>query len=309
MLERLGKRLPDGANYGESWELSDHALAANVVAEGPWQGTTLRSLMTDHAEALLGQAASGNGVFPWLVKFLDARDWLSVQVHPDAEAVRTLWSGEGPKNEAWFVLAAQPGSVIYAGLLPGVGPAELRQALAQGTVAECLHRFSPKRGDFLYLPAGTVHAVGGGVLMAEIQQTSDVTFRLFDWNRRDSEGNARTLHVEQALACIDWDRGPVDPLHVAELASPGSASVPLLNTAFFDLTFVRKTEPFVCDTKGQLHVLCVLEGRGRFETGEPLLTGQVWLFPAALQPIRCEPEPSLAGILCTLPTPPPAPPS
>src|SRR5262249_19325002 len=150
-------------------------------------------------------------VFPWLVKYLDARDWLSVQVHPDDEAVRRLWPGEGGKTEAWFVLAAAPESKIYAGLLPGVDEPALRKALATGTVADCLHQFRPRPGDCLFLPAGTVHAVGGGVLLAEVQQTSDATFRLFDWNRVDAQGRPRSLHVEQALACINWRQGPVLP--------------------------------------------------------------------------------------------------
>jgi mannose-6-phosphate isomerase len=298
LLERLGKQLPTGENYGESWEVSDHPLAPSVVAEGPWKGTTLRSLMTDHAEALLGKSGRANRVFPWLIKFLDAHDWLSVQVHPDAEAVRTLWPGEGPKNEVWFVLEAQPGSLIYAGLLPGIGPAELRAALAHGTVADCLHRFSPRRGDFLYLPAGTVHAVGGGVLLAEIQQTSDATFRLFDWDRRDSQGNRRKLHIEEALACIDWKRGPVKPVHVAEFMDSQPASVPLLNAPFFDLSFIRRTQRFAWECADRLQAFCVLEGRASFETGESVLPGHVWLFPAS-KPIRFEPQPSLAGILCT----------
>jgi mannose-6-phosphate isomerase len=238
--------------------------------------------------------------FPWLIKFLDAHDWLSVQVHPDAEAVRKLWPGEGPKNEAWFVLDAEPGSLIYAGLLPGVGPAELRAALAEGTVADCMHRFSPRRGDFLYLPAGTVHAVGGGVLLAEIQQTSDATFRLFDWNRRDSQGNARKLHIEEALACIDWGRGPVKPLPVAELSEFQPASVPLLEAPYFELNFIRRTQRFAWESADRVQAFCVLEGRARFKTGEALMPGQVWLFPAALEPTRCQPEPSVAGILCTL---------
>src|SRR5581483_6536170 len=108
------------------------------------------------------------------------------------------WPGEGSKTEAWFILAADPGSRIYAGLLPGVGEAEVRAALRTGTVAECLHQFEPRAGDCVFLPAGTVHAVGGGVLMAEVQQTSDATFRLFDWNRCDAQGRARELHIEQA---------------------------------------------------------------------------------------------------------------
>src|SRR5262245_32847797 len=179
-LQRLGKVLSAPGPYGESWEISDHLLHRSVVAEGPRAGDTIRTLMEVCPHHLLGDAANAQATFPWLFKFLDASDWLSVQVHPDEQAVGRLCSGEKSKSEAWFVLEARPGSRIYAGLRPGVGPKQVRSALSNGTVTECLHHFEPQGGDFLYLPAGTVHAVGGGVLLAEIQQTSDATFRLYD---------------------------------------------------------------------------------------------------------------------------------
>jgi mannose-6-phosphate isomerase len=202
-LENWNKRLPTPDPYGESWDLSDHALHASVVVCGPRTGKTLRQLMEQERDAVLGQIQALRRTFPWLVKFLDAKDWLSVQVHPDDRQAERLWPGEGGKTEAWFVLEAEPGSRIYAGLLPGVDEARFRAALAAGRVGECLHQFAPRPGDCVFLPAGTVHAVGGGVLMAEVQQTSDATFRLFDWNRRDAAGKARTLHIEEGLACID----------------------------------------------------------------------------------------------------------
>src|SRR5262249_10596604 len=144
----------------------------------------------------------------------DACDWLSVQVHPDEQAVASLWPGEGPKSEAWFILDARPSSRIYLGLRPGIGPKEFRTALETGTAATCLNELQPRPGDLLYLSAGTVHAVGGGVLLAEIQQTSDATFRLFDWNRRDSQGKPRPLHIDKGLAAIHWNQGQINPVHV-----------------------------------------------------------------------------------------------
>src|SRR5262245_17013725 len=166
--EVLGKELPTREDYGESWEVSDHPLHPSIVASGPLAGCTLRQLMEQRREELLGPAAEHHARFPWLVKFLDACDWLSVQVHPDAEAVQRLWPGEGSKTEAWVVLDAAPGSKVWAGLRLGVDEARLRQALKAGTVADCLHSFAPRPGDCVFLPAGTVHAVGGGVLMAEV---------------------------------------------------------------------------------------------------------------------------------------------
>jgi mannose-6-phosphate isomerase len=259
---------------------------------------------------LVGSAAAGN-VFPWLIKFLDARDWLSVQVHPDENAVAKLWPGEGSKTEAWFFLDAAPGSRIYAGLRPGMNEARLRAALAAGTVAECLHSFEPQPGDCIFLPAGTVHTVGGGVLMAEVQQTSDATFRLFDWNRRDAQGKARNLHVEEALAAIHWDQGPVEPIRtsgfegLSDKAAIGEQHLQtLVRCPYFVLQYMRATEVFPCGGKGSLQALIVLQGRGRLSViEEELSKGQVWVLPAAMPRTWCRPDPVLAALLCTLPDP------
>src|SRR5262249_12405312 len=155
------------------------------------------------------------------------------------------------------------------------------------------------------LPAGTVHAVGGGVLMAEVQQTSDATFRLFDWNRRDRDGKSRTLHVEEALACIDWKQGPVTPVHAAPFAGePDNCFYQsLVACPSFDLDYVQSGEAFWCGF-GKLQVLIVLRGQGRL-TGpggeEELRVGQTWLLPASLPRCRCRPEGTLSCLLCTLP--------
>jgi len=306
----LGKPLSGKEPYGESWEISDHALHHSAVASGPWAGRTLRQLMEQERAVLLGAAASQHAAFPWLVKFLDACDWLSVQVHPDEEAVRRLWPGEGSKTEAWFVLEAAPGSRIYAGLLPGVDEAQLREALASGSVADCLHHFEPQPGDCVFLPAGTVHAVGGGVLLAEVQQTSDATFRLFDWNRRDAQGNSRKLHIEEALACIDWQRGPVEPIRTncfdpATLKRlPQRVCQSLVRCSYFHLEYRRETEPFRCGGEGDLQLVIPLQGRARMpllDRDEVATLGQAWLLPAAMPAGECRPDPDFAFLFCTLP--------
>lgn len=305
LAEVLRKPLPTDQAYGESWEVSDHPVHRSVAAVGRQAGRTLRQLMDDDRAALLGPAAAGCDTFPWLVKFLDARDWLSVQVHPNERMVCELCPGEGSKTEAWFVLAADPGSRVYAGLLPGVDEARLRQALNQGTVAECLHQLTPRPGDCIFLPAGTVHAVGGGVLMAEVQQTSDATFRLFDWNRRDSQGKSRQLHIEEAIASIDWSAGPVEPIrvrHFGTRAGPGRQG--LVQCPYFALDYVHERAPFAVGGKGQMQLLVVLEGSGVFEGVEGSLrleVGQAWVLPAALATTWVRPEPALGCLLCTYP--------
>jgi mannose-6-phosphate isomerase len=303
-LASLGKALPTAEPYGESWDVSDHPLHRSVTASGAAAGRSLRELMERERAALLGPAAEAYPTFPWLVKFLDACDWLSVQVHPNEVAVRRLWPGEGSKTEAWFILDAAPGSRVYAGLLPGTDEATLRKALKDGTVAECLHQFEPRPGDCVFLPAGTVHAVGGGVLMTEVQQTSDATFRLFDWNRRDAQGKARTLHVEEALACIDWRRGPVTPVRAAGFAEAGRESQrqTLVRCRYFTLEYVAGMEPITCGGEGSLQLMIVLRGRGRLGT-EAVTRGQAWVLPADLPRSRCQPDGPLAALLCTLPKP------
>jgi mannose-6-phosphate isomerase len=301
LATKLGKLLPDDQPYGESWEISDHPLHRSVVASGPLAGTTLRQLMETRSDELLGTTASYS-TFPILVKFLDCSDWLSVQVHPDAEAVKKLWPGEGSKTEAWFVIDAEPGSRIYAGLKPGVGEREMRAALQAGTVAECLHSFEPKPGDFVFLSAGTIHAVGGGVLMAEVQETSDATFRLFDWNRRDAQGNARKLHINEALASVDWDQGPAVPSHVSGFAGDATPQLkPLIACPSFELEFVRGTNRISRNYVGRPTLIVVLHGDailGGPTTGERLARGQTWLLPASLGKVDIHARGSVSLLLC-----------
>jgi mannose-6-phosphate isomerase len=301
LAEDLDKPVASDEPHGESWELSDHPLHQSVVATGPSAGRTLRQLVEGEGERLFGPAAETHQVFPWLVKFLDCTDWLSVQVHPDEEAVRRLAVEDGSKTEAWFVLHAAPGSRIFAGLAPGVDEAGLRAALAAGSVGDCLHSFEPRPGDCIFLPAGTVHAVGGGVLMAEVQQTSDATFRLFDW------GRPRPLHVEESLRCVRWDRGPVEPVRAVGFTDDGpgpSRPQPLVRCRYFHLDYHRTASPAPVGGTGRLQVLIVLEGRGRLETGgagEEVGPGQVWLLPAAMAEGSIRPRSALKTLLCTLP--------
>jgi mannose-6-phosphate isomerase len=310
-LAHLDKQLPTAEAYGESWDLSDHASHASVVANGPFAGKTLRQLLETERDQLFGSMQTPPRTFPWLIKFLDARDWLSVQVHPDDRQAERLWPGEGGKTEAWFVLDAAPDSRIYAGLLPGVDARSFRAALAAGNIAECLSQFAPRPGDCVFLPAGAVHAVGGGVLMAEVQQTSDATFRLFDWNRRDASGKARTLHIEEGMVCIDWNRGPVRPIRMddfedaaTKLQSRDFVKRSLVNCALFQLEYLHALAPFDCGGEGKMQVLVALSGSGRITSGssdEPITQGQVWLLPACMSGGQCRPEVGMKALLCTLP--------
>lgn len=301
---RLGKTLPDSKPYGEAWEVSDHPRHASVSRGGPTRGRTLRDLMERHGRDIVG--LDGADRFPWLLKWLDCHDWLSVQVHPDEEKVATLWPGEGPKNEAWYILQAKPGARVWAGLLPGVTARRLRETAEAGTIAECLHSFEPRPGDCLYLSAGTIHAVGGGVLMAEIQQTSDATFRLFDWNRKDASGQGRQLHLEESIACIDWNRGPINPLRPENLgAESGASSIgKLVESPYFHLSHVAGSTPLGLPVDGVLGAVFVLSGSGTLRgkgRGEPLGPGDTAVLPAAGGPWTWIPEDPSALLLAAAP--------
>jgi mannose-6-phosphate isomerase len=203
-LERLyHKPLPPGVPIGESWEISDRPGDVSVVSNGPLAGKDLRWLMEKHAADLLGDAQPQGGRFPLLLKILDAQEKLSLQVHPPA-AVASSLDGE-PKTEMWYVAEAAPGAELYVGLKRGVTRTEFEQRIKDGTVAECFHRIGVQAGDAMFLPSGRVHALGAGLVIFEIQQNSDTTYRVFDWNRLGLDGKPRELHIPQSLASIDFD--------------------------------------------------------------------------------------------------------
>lgn len=203
-IERLyGKSLPPGKTIGESWEISDRPGDASVIANGLLAGKDLRWLMENHARELLGDAKpAAQNRFPLLCKILDAREKLSLQVHPPVNKAAEL--GGEPKTEIWFIADAKPGAELFVGLKRGVTRAELEKKIRDGSVAECFHRISVKAGDAIFLPGGRVHAIGAGLVIFEIQQNSDTTYRVFDWNRVGLDGKPRELHVAESLASIDF---------------------------------------------------------------------------------------------------------
>ena len=209
----LSAPLPGDGPIGEAWLLSDRDDHPSHVANGPLKGQTIGQLLKQWPEQVLGKLAGRFRRFPLLLKFLDARDMLSVQVHPSDRQSNYLPAGETGKTEAWVVLEAGPESRIYAGLKPATTADNLRRAIANGAVADHLACFTPKPGDGVFLPAGTVHALGGDVVVFEVQQNSDVTFRLYDWDHVDTKtGQRRALQVDQAIACIDFAQGAVGPV-------------------------------------------------------------------------------------------------
>ncbi len=217
LKNELGLDVPTERRIGEAWLVSDHAECQSRVAAGPLAGAALGDLVRVHGAALLGNGVrtTHEGRFPLLLKLIDAGTALSVQVHPDDAAAARLGETDIGKTEMWHVLASDPDARLICGLRDGVAPAAFQDAVANGTVAGLMRDCGAAAGTSLFVPAGTVHAIGKGILLAEIQQNSNITYRVFDWNRVDDQGRPRTLHPEQAMDCIRFDAtetGPAVPL-------------------------------------------------------------------------------------------------
>jgi mannose-6-phosphate isomerase len=205
LAERFGRDLPDPElPFGESWEISARAEADSRVVGGSLDGRCLTGLWSDRElrSVLFGEEAPEVGSFPLLFKILDARDTLSIQVHPPA-SVAAEFGGE-PKTEVWYIADAVPGAMLYVGVKEGIDEARFREALIRGEAESCVHAVPVKKGQHLFIPSGRLHAIGAGLLIYEIQQNSDTTYRVYDWNRPGIDGQPRELHVAESLRCIDF---------------------------------------------------------------------------------------------------------
>ncbi len=285
--ERLGTQLHKligvEGDFGESWELSDHPQAPTLIAGGAYSEWTLSQLIQKNPSALYG-AGTFYETFPLLIKFIDATDRLSLQVHPGESDLGKFDATYSGKSEAWVILDAVEGSRIFAGLKAGVDACQLQRHLEQGTVEECLHSYRVKQGDAVFIPAGTLHAIGEGILLAEVQQTSDLTFRLFDWGRLDQSGNPRPLHVAKALDCINFERGPVGLLEPKILSSGEHQIEELLESEYFSIRRHHTRESISLASLNQAQILIVLEGTGQLDCGAEtfeMLEGKILLIPAA----------------------------
>ena len=198
----FGRELPNGANYGESWELVDREREQVVIRNGPAAGRTLHDLWIHQQTSVFGSATHPSPRFPLLAKILDARNDLSIQVHPPAHLAPSL-NGE-PKTEMWYIAHAEPGAKLYVGLKRGVNRAEFESGIAGGMTETQVHAIEPRQDEFIFIPSGRLHAIGAGLIIYEFQQNSDTTYRVFDWNRPGTDGKPRNLHVEESLQCIDF---------------------------------------------------------------------------------------------------------
>jgi mannose-6-phosphate isomerase len=288
----LGKPLGSESDYAESWEIADHGDDQSIVSTGDCAGQALGRIVANRNADLFGTQA-GMQQFPLLIKYLDANDWLSLQVHPNDEQAKTYDVSENGKTEAWIIIAADPGSKICVGLKEGVTKQQFSEHLEAGTVEETLHMFEVQAGDCVFVPAGTVHAIGSGVLLAEVQQQSDLTFRLHDWGRMGSDGKPRQLHIEQSLACIDFDRGPVNPVVPKNISEGAHTHEELVRGEYFVIERHRTTTGFTVSPDGRFKILMLLEGEAIAKCADgdrPLPLGSTLLVPATSDPVQVVPS-------------------
>jgi mannose-6-phosphate isomerase len=291
-LEKLfNRRLPPGVRIGESWEIVDREEAQSVVHHGKLRGKTLHDLWTGYRELIFGNLASDSSRFPLLFKLLDAQERLSVQVHPPAK-VATRLSGE-PKTEAWFVMDTQPGSDIFAGLKQGVTPAGFQEALHAGSIAGQIHRIETQPGDVMFIPSGRVHAIGAGNVICEVQQNSDTTYRVFDWNRTGLDGKARALHIDESMQSIDFK--DIEP----SLAAPRGELI--VECEYFRMEKWNLHAEREAGTPGEFSIFTCLAGK--LECGDRTLgAGDFFLVAAAQTPRVLRPlEPDTSVLRTTIP--------
>lgn len=294
---------------GEAWVLSDHGDQVSRVIEGPLAGRNLRELLQLASEQIMGRPLPPGGRFPLLFKFLDAREPLSIQVHPnDQQAARYSSSSKQQacgKTEAWVVVETEQDSQLLAGFKPGTRPDTVHRAVREGTLLEHLHTIRPRPGDCVYIPAGTVHAMGGGILLFEVQQSSDITFRLHDWGRVDARtGKPRELHIDAALACTDFSQGPCQPVQpIVSLREPVRQEQ-LLDCNHFSIWRHQGEQPFTVGATGKCRVLVCLKGQANLHYQRQrfaLRPGDVLLLPASVGICEVKPRGPVTILECGLP--------
>jgi mannose-6-phosphate isomerase len=292
LAELFGKHLPPNKPIGESWEIVDRPEAQSVVANGPLAGQTLHELWSQHREEIFGvvpDAPSRTGIprFPLLIKLLDAQEKLSLQVHPPGKVAAKL-DGE-PKTECWYVVGAESGADLFVGFKESITREQFEKSLRAGSAANHVHTIRVQQGDAMFLPAGRFHAVGAGNVLVEIQQNSDTTYRVFDWNRVDqSTGKPRQLHVDQALESIDFS--DVAP----KLIEPKGEL--LVKHELFELQKWNLDSPREVTPRGEFAIVCCLTGSlSCADVG--LRPGEFFLLPASLQDRQLQPRADRTSLL------------
>ena len=290
--QRLGKlfnRQLTADKIGESWDVACHKNGTSIISNGKYKGKSLDELIDKFGRCLLGNDLDDKDIekFPLLIKMLDASDVLSVQVHPNDEYAALNENGELGKTEMWYIVDTEPGAHLYFGIKPGTTPQDFRKAIVEGNVEPYLCSVNVKKGDVLYIPAGMVHAIGSGIVICEIQQNSDTTYRVFDWNRVDDNGNPRQLHVEKVLDVIDFDgRYSNEKVKGIEIMEDGGKITYLVACPYFAVEKVEIRGSIQDIANGEkFFILTILEGEGSIEYNGGLQSferGDSIMIPASL---------------------------
>lgn len=280
LREEFGKK-SDADKIAESWELACHKDGSSLICSGTYKGMTLSQLLEQTGMGLLGTDCAGCTQLPVMIKLIDAKADLSIQVHPADDYAMTV-EGEPGKTEMWYILDCAPGAALYYGVDRTVSKAEFAQRIADQTLTDILHRVEVAPGELYFIPAGTLHAIGAGILLAEIQQNSNTTYRVYDYGRKDAKGNLRPLHVEKAQAVAKLS--PAQPtVQYPAVPMPGGAVRKLAHCHYFasDLVTVTSSVEFAVDSTCFQHLL-VLEGNGVLEAAGhyPIQKGDSILLPA-----------------------------
>jgi mannose-6-phosphate isomerase len=292
----FGKKLPPQRRIGESWEIVDRVEAQSVVRQGPWRGKTLHELWMEHRAEIFGRDLPDTPRFPLLIKLLDASEKLSLQVHPP-EAVASSLGGEA-KTEFWYFAACEPGAEIFAGLRSGVERDHFVRAIRQGSVADLVHRVQVRTGDGFFVPSGRLHGIGPGNLIVEIQQNSDTTYRVFDWERTDENGEMRTLHLEKSMRSIRFD--DCEP-QFSPLSDEGLIDCPYFVVEKWDLTTERRAFD-----RDRFAIFFCSSGAAELD-GLRFKPGDFWLVPASARKTMVRPMQGGTNLLrVTLPNRPKA---
>ena len=279
--KKYGRNLPSADQpFGESWEMTDRPEEQSVVADGPFKGLTLGELWREKREEVFGSGFETDERFPLLIKILDARDELSIQVHPPTEIAPNL--GGEPKTEMWYIADAEPDAKLYVGMKEGISREDFQQAIENGTVDQVVHAISPKAGDSIFIPSGRLHAIGAGLLIYEIQQNSDTTYRVFDWNRMGLDGSPRQLHVEESMQCIDFT--DVEPT----MDNPKGNC--LASCSYFQVNQLKLSanSKVTNPNPERFSIVTVVTGVLRSSNGQRYRTGDFILLPRSAEPLTTE---------------------
>lgn len=286
--EIFDRQLPSH-DIGESWDVASHENGTSVVANGVHAGKGLDELIGEYGRELMGTALDEKDIekFPLLIKILDASGLLSVQVHPGDEYATLHENGELGKTEMWYIIDAKPGAYLYYGVKPGVGPDEFRDAVQKGDVEPYLYPLRVQKGDVLYIPAGMVHAIGEGIVICEIQQNSDTTYRVFDWNRTDEDGKPRELHIDKALDVIDFEgRYLKEKVKGIRVKVDGGFKTYFAAGPYFAMEELEIDEEVAETAHGdKFFILTAIAGRGSIDYdggSQPFKAGDSIMIPACL---------------------------